>query len=822
MNTIRDITHDGALDIATGRHRKEENWRNRNITWCQLLQRICTTHRTAETYSEYIAAKKSRRDEIKDIGGFVGGFISGRRRKVSNVLHRQLITLDVDFATPDFWLNFTLLYGNAAAVYSTHKHKPDSPRLRLLLPLDRPVAPDEYAAISRRIAGSLGIELFDHTTFEVNRLMYWPSTSKDGEFLFEYQDGPWVSADEVLASYRDWKDSSEWPMSEKHHSDISRAAKKQGNPLEKPGIVGAFCRTYTIEEVIDNFLGDIYEPCTVEGRYSYKAGSTAGGLVVYEDLYAYSHHGTDPISGKLCNAFDLVRIHKFGDRDQDVSDGTPVNRLPSYKAMKDWAAEDKAVKKLYLSEKLSSAAEEFEGVEVEEDYSDDWKAELQVDDSLNVLGGIDNVVLILNNDPRLKGCLAFDEFIQREVVTKPLPWRNSENSNLHLKDSDVSNLRYFLKCNYGFNTALSNIEDALNVIYEANRFHSVRDYLSGLVWDGKERLDTLFVEYLGAEDMPYTRAVTRKALTAAVARVYEPGIKFDNMLTLVGPQGLGKSTIIDKLGGKWFSDSFSFHMLKNSGKDALEQLQGAWLIEVGELAGLNKTETEAVKSFVTKRVDRFRVAYGRRTDFFPRQCVFFGTTNNITFLKDQTGNRRFWPLVTEVQEPTCNVFTDLTKEEVDQIWAEAVEAYHLGEPLYLDGELDEVARSIQDQHTEKDDRVGLIQRFLDMPLPENWDSMSIYERRAWVAGEEDESEIQERGVRIRGQVCAAEIWCELLGGDKAAMTTHNTKFIHDIMGRMEGWGIGKAKRKFPVYGKQKAYYRIENSIKNEPKAGTTI
>ncbi len=300
------------------------------MLWSDFVKKISTTHRTAETHTEYLTAKKVRQDEIKDIGGFVGGYISGGRRKAGSILHRQLVTLDIDFGKSDIWDDFKMLYSNAAAIYSTHKHSPEAPRYRLIIPLNREVAVDEYMAISRRIAGSLGIENFDHTTFQPSRLMYWPSTSKDGEYFFDHQDEQWLDVDETLASYRDWTDTSEWPVSIREGTIVNKAIQKQGDPLEKTGIIGAFCRTYDIHEAIDTFLSDVYDPCDIEDRYSYKEGSTAAGLVVYEDKYTYSHHGTDPTSGKLCNAFDLVRIHKFGLRDEDVQEGTPGNRLPSY------------------------------------------------------------------------------------------------------------------------------------------------------------------------------------------------------------------------------------------------------------------------------------------------------------------------------------------------------------------------------------------------------------------------------------------------------------------------------------------------------------
>ena len=173
----KNLIHDGSLDIATGRSRKEISWKNREMLWSELADKLANTHFTAETHAEYMAAKKPRQDEIKDIGGFVGGYITGGRRKSGSILHRQLLTLDIDFCKGDFLGDLELMYGNAFIVYSTHKHDAGSPRLRLLMPLSRPVLADEYEAIARRVAGDLDIEIFDPTTFQPERLMYWPSTT---------------------------------------------------------------------------------------------------------------------------------------------------------------------------------------------------------------------------------------------------------------------------------------------------------------------------------------------------------------------------------------------------------------------------------------------------------------------------------------------------------------------------------------------------------------------------------------------------------------------------------------------------------------------
>ena len=809
------IKHDGEFDIATGRSRKELNWRNKEMLWSDFLKKLSETHRTSETYQEYLSSKKPRQDELKDVGGFVGGYLNNGRRKPSNVLHRQLITLDIDFAHATMWDDFTMLYSNAAVLYSTHKHSSDLPRYRLVLPLDRHVFADEYIAISRRVAGMLGIDYFDDTTFQPERLMYWPSTSKDGEYVFEYQDGAWISADELLGSYHNWKDTSEWPVSVRVDKVVQRGIAKQGDPLEKSGIVGAFCRTYSIEEAIETYLPDTYDACDIENRYTYKEGSTSGGLIVYESKYTYSHHGTDPSSGKLCNAFDLVRIHKFGLKDEDAKEDTPGNKLPSYIAMCEFATKDKKVRKLVVEEKLHDAKSDFEEkvelMEGEEVDDTDWLSELDVDRNRKVLSTINNIMLILTHDPKLKGKLALDTFAHREIALGNLPWRKVDAGTSYMTDTDDAGIRYYLENTYGV-TGAQKIQDATLLVHLKNSFHPVREYLENLEWDGVERCDTLFIDYMGVEDSEYTRAVTRKMLVGAIARIYQPGVKFDYVLTMVGEEGKNKSEIISRLGGKWFSDSFN----TLEGKEAFEQLQGVWIIEMAELSALKNAQVEAVKHFVAKRSDRYRVAYGRRVEEFQRQCIFIGSTNKLNFLKGINGDRRFWPLLIWFMKPTKDVHKDLTPSEVAQIWAEAIEYYHSKEPLYLDPRLEAMAREKQAEHSEQDDRTGLIQAYLDRLLPENWKDLDICERRSWLTGNA-EDDIQKEGEYQRNSVCIPELWCELFGGQLKDMTRFNVSDLHACMRNLRGWSEHRSKVRFSIYGVQKAYVRESAKGETQPK-----
>lgn len=788
-----DPITDRVLNIATGTGRKTKRWKNQSMRWSELLERLSEFVVTNETVAEYRAMNRERQSEIKDVGGFVGGYLKGGRR--SNVESRSVLCLDADFADMNLWVDWQLVYGCAAAMYSTHKHTPDSPRLRLVIPLARDVDPDEYVAIGRRIADGLGIDKFDDTTYDPARLMYWPSRSIDGEEVFRQQDGAMIDPDAVLARYKDWRDVSAWPFSSRVSEAVRKSAERQKDPLAKPGMVGAFCRTYSIQEAIEKYLNSVYTPCDDPNRYTYAGGSTAAGVVVYEDKFTYSHHATDPASGVLCNAWDLVRIHRFGDLDVKCGEDTPPTKLPSYRAMLDLAAQDENVRATAVNDRMSDVSADFEVIE--DGDTDAWKKDLELTQEGGVRSTIGNIRLILENDPALKGCLAFDEMDMLPSVRRDLPWREvNDRRGRTWQDSDDANLRLYLELTYGIG-GKEKINDALETTMKAHAFHPIRDYIRSADWDGVGRVDTLLIKYLGAEDSAYTRAVTRKTLTAAVARVFRPGIKFDYMLTIRGRQGIGKSQLISRLAGQWFSDSFS----TMQGKEAYEQVRRAWIIEVGELAGMKRAEAETIKLFISKREDQYRPAFGRRVEIYPRQCIFIGTTNEREFLRDPTGNRRFWVVDTPNSEGRTDFRPELTDEVVHQIWAEAYSYYQQGEKLYLeDDELAAAADAIQASYAESDDRLGMIQAYLDRLLPENWEDMDLYQRREWLQSDAE-------GTVRRWRVCRMEIWCEALGNPASKIDGYEGKRIGSIMEKL-GWTYGSP-RKYKLYGNQRVYIRRE-------------
>lgn len=767
------------------------------------MERLSTTSRTPESQGEYKNMTKSQQDKIKDIGGFVAGKLKNGSRKAENVESRDIITLDADFAAVDFCDQLDIFLSCAWCVYSTHKHTPEKPRLRLLIPLDRSATAEEYEAVARKIADNIGIDQFDDTTYQPHRLMYWPSTSMDGEYVFRTGKGEFLSVDSILQQYKDWTDVSEWPVSGRTLQRKDRLLKKQEDPCSKNGIVGAFCRTYNVEEAMEKFLPGVYVPCAMEDRYTYAAGSTAAGAVIYDDgKFIYSNHATDPAGGVLCNAFDLVRLHKFRELDEEAAEGTPTVKLPSYLEMRCLASNDAGVRMTLHKERTAGSQKDFAGISIAEDEDDDsWVLEMDVDGKGNYMATIHNAKMILSHDQLLKGKIRKNEFTKKYRVFGALPW-NTDERERDWEDNDDSGLRYYIEKVYQIK-GKANIEDAWGLVANENRYHPVRDYLESLVWDGVPRVETLFIEFMGAEDNAYTRAVSRIALTAAVARIFAPGIKYDNVVVLVGPQGCGKSTILKKLGRDWFSDTLT----TMQGKEAYEQIQGFWIIEIGELAAMKRYEVETVKQFTSKSEDSYRAAYGHHVETHKRQCVFFGTTNTYDFLKDMTGNRRFFPVDVHPEKAVKDVWKDLDTKAVDQIWAEAVSLFRNGEKFYMwNDDLKRMAEEVQDSHLEESPLAGAVLAFLDKKIPKNWDEIDLCAKRDFIRGESFVSDI--KGEVYRDKVCALEIWCELFDGERKDLSRQKSKEINDIIEKTGEWIRAKKSLRFSgAYGVQKGFIR---------------
>jgi len=781
------------MKIAVGDSRFTKIWKNKEISWDDFCRQVSVTRRTTETMEEYRKMPKSQRDTIKDVGGFVTGHLKDGLRRSGQVLCRSMVTLDMDFGTPGILDQLKEQVHFRMCIYSTHKHTPEAPRLRLVIPLLRDVSADEYPAVARKVAQEIGTELFDDSTYEVERLMYWPSTSADGEYVYEVLEGDLLDPDAYLAKYDDWKDTTAWPVSSRVSEVIKNPVKKVEDPLAKKGIVGVFCRTYGIREAIDLFLSDVYEPSDRTGRYDFIPGEGSAGVLILEEKFAYSFHATDPANGKLLNAFDLVRVHKFPDEDPKKS----------FSSMAKFAREDERVRVSILEERRMEVADDFA-----EDGTEDWRKRLTYDKQMKMENTRLNLQLILENDELLKG-IVFNQLADTMEIRGEVPWKHQDK---FWRDADDAQLIMYMDKNYGV-FSKSNYEVVITKVAADRSYHPIRDYFEKLSpWDGAERVETLLVDYLGAEDTPYVRAVTRKLLCAAYMRVYHPGIKFDNLIVLNGEQGIGKSTMILKLGMEWYSDSLNLSDMND--KTAAEKLQGYWIHEIGELAGMKKADLDKVKAFISRQDDKYRASFGHRVTPHPRQCVFFGTTNNENgYLRDITGNRRYWN-VKVTGKGKYNPW-DLEQETVDQIWAEVKVFAEAGEPLFLSKEVEEYARAEQREAMEQDDREGLVRNYLEMLLPERWDLMELGERRRFLQDRNDPR--LPKGVRQRMQVCNLEIWTECFGKERADISPRDTYNIKAIMMRIENWERVDVLKDVPIYGRQRIYVRKENNpLNNHP------
>ncbi len=792
------MTYDRPLTISTGGNRDALIWKPTATTWAALVERLRVPQVGTESHAAYLRMSKTQQDTLKDVGGFLGGTLRRGRRKINEVTGRDLITLDLD-AIPAGGTEGVLfdvdLLGCAACVYSTRKHDADHPRLRVILPVNRALTGEEYEPAARRVAGKLGIEKADPTCFRPNQMMYWPNVSADSEYIYEVYDKPLLDPDALLAEYADWRDARQWPQLPGAKAEARPKGTKQQDPTEKEGIVGAFCRCYSISRAMAELLPGVYVPTDDPERYTYANGSTSGGAIVYEDKWLYSHHATDPCSGIEVNAWDLVRLHRFGDRDGEAKEGTPVNRLPSYLAMRDFAAELKDVKRDLLGQQISPAEDFGKPGEVAE-----WLTELDVDKSGKPRLTARNLALIFHNDPALAGKFTYNQFRHAVTANDALPWNSIDRTPRDFTDADDAGLRNYFDLAYGL-TGAGKIADMFTQVAHEHITDDVRDYLEGLEWDGVARVDGLLVKYLKADDTAYTRAVTRKTMVAAVARAMEPGCKFDSVLTLVGAQGTGKSMFADILGGRWYNDSIQTF----NGKEAQEQLRGSWLVEIPEVDRFStKFDSATVKQFITRRDDIFRESYGRRTASHPRRCVFIATTNNPDFLTDMTGNRRWWIVYCRAKGRSLGADLGQLRRDRDQVWAEAKTLWQLGEDLTLNWELAKAATVYQDNAQQDDNWRGIIAEWLERPLPEDWAHRDLSDRRAW--WEMSVPEGGTEGLVPRETVCVAEIWCECFRRDKSDLDPLKSRRIGGILRALGEWEMVGV-RPSGAYGGQKTFKR---------------
>lgn len=449
----------------------------------------------------------------------------------------------------------------------------------------------------------------------------------------------------------------------------------------------------------------------------------------------------------------------------------------------------------------------------------EWVSLLDRNEEGAIKATLPNVRLIVENDPRTAPLMQFNAFTNeivlrgtpgRKKMKKPGPkgcrqldgpiWevRDPVNGDLWTDTHDRA-IRDMIEAptrqgGYGIKITDRDLVAAIDLAAKKRAFHPVREYLSGLKWDGNARVERLYIDYLGAADTPYTRSIARNFLIAAVTRVFEHGHKFDFAVILEGLQGKRKSTFIKILARHWFSElDGDFH----DTKAMVESMAGSWIIEIPELSGFGRSDVRQIKAFISRTTDKVRLSYERRAALYPRQCVFNGSTNDRDYLRDDTGGRRFWPVECHVD----SIDTARLEREIDQIWAEARVLYEQmraekprGElPLYLtDRDAQEMASEIQESRrveTADDAMAGKIEAWLDQPVRED--------------GFEDEAP------RRRDETCLLEIGIECLGYSQANYTSNPAiaQAIGRAMKKLAPDWVQASQRRFDKWGKQRAYLR---------------
>lgn len=801
-----------------------------------FIEKFREPTRTPETLKAYRKLSPDEQKDLKTVAGWLfRTHVERKKRNAKSGKPCNLVSLDIDGATPEFIDR--MLAGCVCPTieyfaHSTRSHTDEHPRLRIYIPVYPAVTNDEYGPLARIIARMFDPEMgmVDKVSFRPGQMMYLPTCSIDGPYVFHRNEGKIIDPAKAFADFEvtdgDWRNLSNLPRCE--GEELREHASKAEDPTTKKGPVGDFCRAYDVIEAIEKFdlPYESVDDSSEKPRFTYTDGTTTNGAVVEDGgLFLFSHHGSDPCADRLVNAFDLVRLHKFGRLDEGESSDTPPTQLPSWKAMLDFIADDPEFRRQQaesrydqqamfddlMDDEPAAAGDDDPQADLDELVGDpkakrtDWQLSLERARDGSVTNTVANLALIIANDRRIAPCVEFNAFREQVVTRVPLktrlavvariPIRDRANGDVW-QDQHTDALRILLESpngpklsGWGLKPSDRDLQAAIGNAARLAPFHPVRERLAAVPWDRVPRVETLFIDFLGADDNAYHREAARKFMVAAIARAFEPGHKFDFVPIFEGMQGKRKSTFIRVLALDWFEE------LKGDFGDEkrlVEQMMGAWILELPELSVLRRSDIEEVKAFVSASHSTVRLSYGRLPKVFLRQCVFMGTTNQDSYLVDDTGNRRWWPVRCEVEE----IDTDRLKKVVHQLWAEALHLYRQMRqdqpegilPLYLtDPEARRIAGEVQESRrtvNDTDITAGMIQEWLDTP--------AIRERMG-------------EATYIRMTTCIAQIWKEALGGNKPPTTTESWMIGKSL--RKIGWEARRKVERFPGYGVTQVFKR---------------
>lgn len=809
--------------------------------------------RTKEKYNEYLNADKNTQLTIKDVGGFIGGETEGNKRTNGIRIKRQLLTLDIDTKVPNVFAYLERNISFFCLIHSTHKHNRDENRFRIVAPLSREVNEDEYQALGRRIAYQIENAphetfkgLFDETTFQPNRLMFFPSVSSDAEYVCELlnldmtlEKQNIIDVDKILELYLDYNDVYEWFQPEKvNEEQIGKSALVNKQPLKAKGLVGAFNRTYSISQAITTFLSKIYRQ-EYNGRYTFLGGdSHGGGIILNDDTLFYSHHGTDPANLYYRSAFDLVRIHKFGSYDNSYTpekeiEGNAREKSDSFTKMIEFCRtlpevvehSDTNISLLQRIEQQEKYVNETFEEKKEEKEEKDKAWVVKLDGLKSDYAKLD---IIFSNDDNIGNLFYYDTFRDNICFNRKPFWHRNFVEGTALQDKDMSHIYVHLEKVYSIKGD-KKIEHAIVVDADKIQKNKVLDFFESLKWDGKERLETFFHEFFKVKLNPFTRVAFKHWLVGAVSRIYKAGSPMDYLLIIKGKQGIGKSLFFKKLATLDF-DKATDHLYSDTkidfdrAKDSYEQLEGIWIYEWKELAGMNMSEQESIKAFVDKTEDKFRRSYGRRNVEIKRRVAFGGSTNDKTPLRDRTGNRRFLVMEANLEQQECYIKdkTKFTQEYKDQLIAEAIHLYKKGFDIFewSDVEMEYWDKSNDDNLTANDFK-GIIESYINMKRPANWYSMSQNDMRLYVDGYDFQKgqtnlvSYQRMPMEEATKICIQELWYICLKQKQPTINRYHRELIIQAMESL-GFTYQRRQTRFGVFGNQNTFVRKERSLDELP------
>lgn len=767
---------------------------------------------------------------------YVAGELKNHYRKNVNVINRSVITLDLDGAQEG---GFEALCGYLSDFYyfwhTSYSHSEEKLSYRVLVPLAEPLPPSQYGDLVRSIISDNPKASIDLASAKPGQCMFTPA-SKD---FFSYDYGVHEGA---LANGREWLrvfNKGEAVIS------VGRTDRKR-DPYKIQGIVGRFNRAYRdLDELIREFDLPYTQDATGRYHYDYADSSKPAGLKEIDErpgLY-HSWHGSDPAGGNQTNnAFDLVRLHKFhhldkeyeAERDRELASVTDLkereairkkysaNSYPSYNAMREFleSYEDFLVREQdsayqpYLEaissreESTSHSANTHEGDvdEAPEQGSTDlgWLRKLQLDAKTQLpVNSLKNLGLIFQNDPSLRNIWLCNR--GNYYTTSPLDtWMNyPAPERVDIGDEEILDFRQILEDDYGLAVTNERIEQALRKKGKDSEFDPVKEYLDSLTWDGEKRLETCLPGL--EEHTEYTRMVSRKSLLAAVARVYNPGVSADQTLILVGRERRGKSEWISRM-----CKGMEVTLKDINNKDTLLNAHKAWIVVSNEAGALKQADFDELKDFMTSKQDTYRAPYARRARTYPRRWVIWGSTNEMEFLREREGNRRF--LLVEC--PGRLDFDLFTSDYVDQIWAEAVHAYKMGESHLLNDYEEAMAAKERLKYTRSDSWTESIEELLRLQVQKNWFNLRLNERsrrvRQFEEGIYDSlGSASTPADTPRECITPLEAWVEALGGLPRDFSREDQKRVADAMSALVSRGVLRKeskKRHIPGQGQQFVYY----------------